>query len=89
MSKVLFFLFQCALILFIGVAGFVTFHRADHMANPDKAFLMTIGFWGICFVTVCAFWMFFRTIGLRSRGPLLLANSIIVVVCWVIYELMF
>lgn len=89
MNKVFFTLFRFALLLSIGVAVVFSFYKADHMANPDKAFLMTLGFWGICLIEVCGLWMLFRMMGIRSRGPLLVGDGVIVLVCWFIYKLMF
>lgn len=88
-TKTLFSLFHFALVGFVVMALFITFRRADHMPDPDMAFLKTLGFWGICVLTMFAFWIFLGLTKIKGQGPVILINLIGSVVCWIIYGLMF
>lgn len=88
-GKFLWGLFQVALVIFIVVALVFTFYRADHMPNPDTAFLKTIGFWASCVVTFVFFAILATILRIKSPGPIRLFYGIWALVCFIIYGLMF
>lgn len=88
-GKFLWGLFQVALVVFIVVALVVTFYRADHMPNPDTAFLKTLGFWGACVASYICFGIMWAILRIKSPGPTVLLHATWVLVCCIIYGLMF
>ena len=82
-------LLVCAVLYFIGSMLYITFHRADRAIEPVSAFFKTLGFWGICFVVLVAN-LFFVGLADIKRGSQIYALFILdVVVCWIIYGLLF
>jgi hypothetical protein len=68
---------------------YITFLRADQAVEPVSAFFKTIGFWGIAFIVLIANFFFVGLLNIKKGGPIYALLILDVVVCWIIYGLLF
>lgn len=76
-------------VYFIGSMIYITFHRADLAEEPVSAFFKTLGFWGICFIVLIGNFFFVGLTNIKKGGPIYALLVLDVVVCWIIYGLLF